>query len=188
MENNLLQEAIATLKAGQRSRARILLVQLLRQDTRNEAAWLWLSGAVDSDSDRLFCLNQALAINPDNARARQGVEMLSQKGVTAPSPELDQTAETGEAAESSGFAVNDKAAEQPAQAAVASGPTPPEGEDERAPQAQPAFVPPAIPEGFVLPPEPEPERVIPIPALLVIAIILIIVITAVAVLISQRGL
>ncbi len=82
--DNSLQEAIAALKAGQRKRARAILAHLLRQDPRNEEAWLWLSGAVERDSERLLCLRQVLAINPDNERARQGVELLLSKGVTLP--------------------------------------------------------------------------------------------------------
>lgn len=185
MEDNPLQEAIAALKAGQRSRARNLLVELLRRDARNEEAWLWLSGAVDKDSDRLICLRQVLAINPDNARARQGVEQLLQRGVTA--PDL-ATIEPVEVAQPSG--------ERP------TGPhayTPPEPPSENVPQAQPlaeVSVPPgeipvsAPPSATASPlasPEPKPGRVVPARALLVFLIILVIIIVIVVVLLGQRG-
>lgn len=84
MAENSLQEAIAALKAGRRKQARAILAHLLRQDPRNEEAWLWLSGAVERDSERLLCLHQVLAINPNNERARRGVELLLSKGVTLP--------------------------------------------------------------------------------------------------------
>lgn len=81
---NALQQAIAALKAGRRKQARAILAHLLRQDPHNEEAWLWLSGAVEQDSERLLCLRQVLAINPNNERARRGVELLLSKGVTLP--------------------------------------------------------------------------------------------------------
>lgn len=81
---NALQQAIAALKAGRRKQARAILAHLLRQDPHNEEAWLWLSGAVEQDSERLLCLRQVLALNPNNERARRGVELLLSKGVTLP--------------------------------------------------------------------------------------------------------
>lgn len=185
MEDNPLQEAIAALKAGQRSRARNLLVELLRQDARNEEAWLWLSGAVDKDSDRLICLRQVLAINPDNTRARQGVEQLLQKGVTAPDMATIETVEV---------------AQPPLERPV--GPetyTPPKPQREHEPQAQPlaetivapeeapASVSPPIAAGPVPSSEPRPGPTVPVRALLVLLIILVVVVVIIVILIGQRG-
>ena len=77
--DDLLQEGIAALKAGHKTVARNLLTQVVQQDDRNEMAWLWLSGAVDTDEDRRACLENVLAINPNNGIARRGLEQLIAK-------------------------------------------------------------------------------------------------------------
>ena len=50
--NDVLKQGIAALNAGRRMEARNLLTQVVQQDDRNEMAWLWLSGAVDTDRER----------------------------------------------------------------------------------------------------------------------------------------
>jgi len=74
--DDLLQQGIAVFKTGQKTEARDLLLQVVEQDERNEMAWLWLSGAVDTDAERLTCLENVLAINPNNGMAKRGVETL----------------------------------------------------------------------------------------------------------------
>ncbi len=75
----LLEQGIAAAKAGRRSEARELLRQVTRQGGDNEKAWLWLSGAVDTDQERQRCLERVLAINPNNASAQRGLEILRQR-------------------------------------------------------------------------------------------------------------
>jgi hypothetical protein len=53
-------------------------------DQYNEQAWLWLSAVVDSPEEQRTCLENVLAINPANERARQGLDILSKKGGTTP--------------------------------------------------------------------------------------------------------
>ena len=72
----LLSQGIAALKAGQKAKARGLLEQATQQDKQNEMAWLWLSGAVDTDDERRMCLQRVLAINPGNESARLGLQGL----------------------------------------------------------------------------------------------------------------
>lgn len=45
----LLKQGVAALKAGRKGEARDLLTQVVEQDERNEMAWLWLSGAVETE-------------------------------------------------------------------------------------------------------------------------------------------
>jgi hypothetical protein len=73
---DLLKQGIAALNVGQKEKAYSLLMQVLERDKRNEMAWLWLSGAVDTDEDRRICLENVLAINPNNGIAQQGLEAL----------------------------------------------------------------------------------------------------------------
>jgi hypothetical protein len=74
--NELLSQGIAALKAGQKTIARDLLEQVIKQDRLNESAWLWLSGAVDTDEERQTCLQKVIAINPDNKAAQLGLQRL----------------------------------------------------------------------------------------------------------------
>jgi hypothetical protein len=82
--DELLQQGIAALKAGQKVRARSLLEKVVQQDERHEIAWLWLSGAVDTDEERRRCLEKVLAINPNNSAARQGLDSISRRASTRP--------------------------------------------------------------------------------------------------------
>lgn len=67
---------IAAAKAGQHDVARQHFQSVLRNDPRNEAAWLWLSGLV-GPQQRRDCLQRVLAINPANELARRGMEELA---------------------------------------------------------------------------------------------------------------
>jgi Flp pilus assembly protein TadD len=87
--DDLLRRGIAAAKAGQKDQARELLMEAIELDERNEQAWLWLSGVVESLNDRRICLENVLAINPDNANAKTGLEWLEQHP-PIPSPEGDR--------------------------------------------------------------------------------------------------
>ncbi len=69
----LLQEGITAVKRGDKENGRKLLMEVLDIDDRNEKAWLWLSGAVESSEDRIICLENVLTINPDNKTAQKGL-------------------------------------------------------------------------------------------------------------------
>ena len=47
-----------------------LFVQAIREDSNLEMDWLWLFSQVSSTSERRYCLDRALAINPDSEMAR----------------------------------------------------------------------------------------------------------------------
>jgi tetratricopeptide (TPR) repeat protein len=74
----LLKQGIAAAKAGRKKEARQALIQVTELDERNEQAWLWLSGVVESLEDRRICLENVLDINPDNASAQAGLRWLDQ--------------------------------------------------------------------------------------------------------------
>ncbi|MCA9922019.1 MAG: hypothetical protein KC421_06600 [Anaerolineales bacterium] len=71
-----LQAGIAALKAGDRAKARTLLIRVVDVDEQNEQGWLWLSGAVTSNEDRRRCLENVLLINPENKSAKKGLIKL----------------------------------------------------------------------------------------------------------------
>ncbi len=80
-----LTEGIARAKAGEREPARELLLRVVERDERNALAWLWLSGVVESLEDRRVALENVLAIEPENALARAGLDWLDQH-LPAPVP------------------------------------------------------------------------------------------------------
>lgn len=84
--NQLTQDGIAALKAGEKERAQQLFVAALQEDDDDLQAWLWLSGAVESDVDRLECLEQVLRIDPAHVLASKGVAQLKARGVKPPEP------------------------------------------------------------------------------------------------------
>lgn len=75
----LLQRGIAAAKARRTEEARQALILVTELDDRNEQAWLWLSGVVESLEDRRVCLENVLAINPDNRHAQSGLDWLDQQ-------------------------------------------------------------------------------------------------------------
>ena len=92
--DELLRKGIAAAKAGQRGQARELLTRVVDYDERNAPAWLWLSGVVDSLEDREICLENVLAIEPDNDAASRGLAWVRQQiqQTEAPPPSPADTA------------------------------------------------------------------------------------------------
>jgi len=82
----LLRQAMDALTRGDKPSARDLLTSVLEVDDRNEQAWLWLSGAVDSPAEQRICLENVLLINPGSTAARQGVAYLDKQAAENPPP------------------------------------------------------------------------------------------------------
>jgi len=85
----LLRRGIAAAKAGRTQEARQALLRVTELDERNEQAWLWLSGVVESFEDRRVCMENVLAINPDNGHAQAGLAWLDQQAPTPPATQED---------------------------------------------------------------------------------------------------
>ncbi|MFH2101731.1 MAG: tetratricopeptide repeat protein [Chloroflexota bacterium] len=75
-ENTMLNEAIEFLRRGDRTRAREILTRLLKTDQNNATYWVWLSAVVESSKERLYCLQTALKIEPENVAAKRGLVLL----------------------------------------------------------------------------------------------------------------
>ncbi len=73
----MVREGVNAFKAGRKDEARALLLKATELDQYNEQAWLWLSGLMDTPDDQRTCLENVLAINPDNERAQQGLSYLT---------------------------------------------------------------------------------------------------------------
>ncbi len=89
----LLRRGIAAAKAGNSKEAESLLMQVVDLDERNEQAWLWLSGLVESMDDRRTCLENVLALNPTNTHAKAGLRWLAQQ---QPEPVVEEPEEEPE--------------------------------------------------------------------------------------------
>ncbi|MEZ4505272.1 MAG: ABC transporter substrate-binding protein [Thermomicrobiales bacterium] len=63
----LLNRGIQTFDDGDLAEARDLFAQALREEPENEVAWLWLAEASDDLGEKRYCLDRAVAINPDSA-------------------------------------------------------------------------------------------------------------------------
>jgi membrane protein YdbS with pleckstrin-like domain len=85
--DELTIQGIQALKSGNKPQARTFLLAALEKNEDDLYAWLWLSGAVDNDQDRLDCLKQVLRIDPNHDAAAKGVAYLTVKGVVSTEPE-----------------------------------------------------------------------------------------------------
>lgn len=75
-----LKQAIAAIKSGDKATGKRLLIdEVLRNNPRNENAWLWMTQVADADEDRLNYLRHVLKINPDNEAAKRGLAALQDK-------------------------------------------------------------------------------------------------------------
>jgi hypothetical protein len=85
-----VQAAIARIRAGDRAAGARLLAEALRENPRNEVAWLWLSSVATSDEQRRQCLERVLAISPEHAAARHGLAQLAAAPNPAPAPAVSE--------------------------------------------------------------------------------------------------
>lgn len=84
--NELTQRGIQAIKSGDRQTARQLLGEAIQNDKQDILAWLWLSGAVDTDSERAMCLKEVLRIDPGNQHAARGLALISAQQEKASTP------------------------------------------------------------------------------------------------------
>ena len=82
--DSLVRDAIAAYRAGKKEQARNLLLQAVGLDERHEQGWLWLSAVVDTPEDQITCLENVLTINPNNEKAKQGIQLLSSQTASKP--------------------------------------------------------------------------------------------------------
>jgi Flp pilus assembly protein TadD len=76
MPDEMFDEAVQAIKAGQRLRAKDLLSRLIKVDQSKPDYWLWMSAAVDSEKEQVFCLQNVLKLDPNSVPARRGLVVL----------------------------------------------------------------------------------------------------------------
>ena len=82
----MFEEAQEAASEGQRARAKDLLTRLLQTEKNNPDLWLLMSSVVDTSKERIYCLESALKLDPENSTARQGLVLL---GVAPPDESIE---------------------------------------------------------------------------------------------------
>jgi tetratricopeptide (TPR) repeat protein len=72
-EDTMFQDAIEALRLGDKPRAKEMLTRLLKTDQGNAIYWLWMSAAVDNTKERVYCLQTAFKLDPENTTAKRGL-------------------------------------------------------------------------------------------------------------------
>ena len=74
MANDVVfQEAMDALREGNKAHARELLTGLIKEDQNNAEYWIWLSAAMDTAKERVYCLQTAFKLDPENSAAKRGL-------------------------------------------------------------------------------------------------------------------
>ena len=75
-DDGMFQDAVDALRRGEKLRAKELLTLLLKADQNNPTYWVWLSAAMDNSKERIYCLQTALKLDPENGTAKRGLILL----------------------------------------------------------------------------------------------------------------
>ncbi len=72
-EETIYQEALNAIQNGDKARGRDLLTRLIKTEKNNAQFWLQMSAVVETAKERIFCLNEVIRLEPENATARRGL-------------------------------------------------------------------------------------------------------------------
>jgi tetratricopeptide (TPR) repeat protein len=75
-DETIFQDAVDALRRGDRPRAKELFTLLLKTDQNNPTYWVWMSASVDNTKERIYCLQTALKLDPENSTAKRGLILL----------------------------------------------------------------------------------------------------------------
>jgi hypothetical protein len=84
--DNLIEQGKAAIKAGRKDEAKAALTKAVELDEASEQGWLWLSACVESVEEQQICLENVLAINPANEKAKKGLAAITQKSAKPSAP------------------------------------------------------------------------------------------------------
>jgi tetratricopeptide (TPR) repeat protein len=71
--DTMFEDAVDAFKQGDHARAKDILTRLLKTDQNNATYWVWMSGAVETTKERIYCLETALKLDPENGIAKRGL-------------------------------------------------------------------------------------------------------------------
>ncbi|HEX2696181.1 MAG TPA: tetratricopeptide repeat protein, partial [Anaerolineales bacterium] len=72
----IFEEAVEALRRGDKAGAKDILTRLLKADQGNATYWIWMSASVDTTKERIYCLQAALKLDPENGIAKRGLTLL----------------------------------------------------------------------------------------------------------------
>lgn len=75
-QERMLQRAIEAVRQEDFSQARDILTKLLKFDQNNPAYWVWMSAAMETQKERLYCLQAAYKLDPTDAATRRGLILM----------------------------------------------------------------------------------------------------------------
>ncbi|HEY9152884.1 MAG TPA: tetratricopeptide repeat protein [Anaerolineales bacterium] len=75
-QDTMFQDAVGALRGGDKVRAKDILTRLLKADQNNATYWVWLSASVETNKERIYCLETALKLDPENVSAKRGLTLL----------------------------------------------------------------------------------------------------------------
>jgi hypothetical protein len=79
MTKERVNQAIQLIREGNTKTGGKILSEVVRQEPKNETAWLWLAGCFEDNEKKKFCLKKALEINSKNQKAWEALDRLSQE-------------------------------------------------------------------------------------------------------------
>jgi predicted Zn-dependent protease len=74
--DSIYEQARQAIEQGDKTRARDLLTRVLKEQPQNLEAWLWMSSVVGTPKEQIYCLQQAIRIDPQNLIALRGLILL----------------------------------------------------------------------------------------------------------------
>ncbi len=72
----MLQHAAEAIRQENFAQARDVLTKLLKTDQNNPTYWVWMSAAMETQKERLYCLQAAYKLDPTDAAARRGLMLM----------------------------------------------------------------------------------------------------------------
>jgi hypothetical protein len=76
MSDELIAKGIEAVNSGDNKKARQILGDAMSNYPNDERSWGWFYNVAENDTERLRCVKEVLRINPNNARAKQLLEIL----------------------------------------------------------------------------------------------------------------
>lgn len=86
-EKTNFDHAVDAFREGDDIRAKDYLTRALREDHNKVDTWLWMSAVVETISERVYCLQNVLRIDPKNEVAHKGLKLLGSP-TNFPTPDL----------------------------------------------------------------------------------------------------